>query len=305
MENRKVKQWITVNGKHVPIFDDVSNDEQRKNQQIAENQKSAEAKNKPDMAVKKVERKQRDPHDLVSKDSYTKDGKYQQNEHRIQGLYRELDPLQQQYLSLAKALDEAKDKHVTEEDRKSLGRNIARMFVDEKAYPDVAEVAERFHKVSKRKNEIEDEIADLHEYFKNQDTAQSEKQRKEYGRPEFKDAHGEYEGFVRDKSTESGIDNALKEGRARVVEMTPEQYIHECAHYIFEGSTFERTLRGRLGDKDTEKYAKMMREGVKFDTPYLKYAYGEGNQEGLHRAVAAFINGYDKIPVIITGKRRR
>jgi hypothetical protein len=254
----------------------------------------------------KSERKLRDPHDLVPKDSYTKKSEYQQNEAKVQGLYKELDPLQKQYLTLAKALDEAKDKHVKEEDRKALGRNIARMFVDEKAYPDVAEVAERFHRVAKRKNEVEDEISAMHNYFESQDGGQSKKQREEYGRPEFKEAHGEYEGFKRDESTDSGVDDAVKKGKARVVEMTPEQYIHECAHYIFEGSTFERTLRGRLGDKDTEKYAKMMREGVKFDTPYLKYnAIGEGGQEGLHRAVAAYINGYEKIPVIIIGKRRK
>lgn len=45
MAEREPKYWITVNGKHIPIFDEASSDEQKKDRDIEANKKQAEEKN--------------------------------------------------------------------------------------------------------------------------------------------------------------------------------------------------------------------------------------------------------------------
>lgn len=107
-----------------------------------------------------------------------------------------------------------------------------------------------------------------------------------------------YQGFKTAESTTSFIDNALKEGKAKLVEMSPKRYIQECATSIFKDSSIERVLVGRRA-KDVAKYMTMMENGVKFDTPYLNYQKSGRGQEGLHRAIAAYMLGIEKIPVII------
>lgn len=109
----------------------------------------------------------------------------------------------------------------------------------------------------------------------------------------------DYQGFDKNKSRTSYIDDMVKSGRAQIVEMPPELYLKEVAHKIFKKETLESTLRG-TSVSNINKYMKMMQEGVKFDTPYLNYR--DEQQEGRHRAIAAVMLGIKKIPVIIVRK---
>ena len=108
-----------------------------------------------------------------------------------------------------------------------------------------------------------------------------------------------YKGFKVKESTTPYVDDALKSGKAFVVEMSPKRYLQECAYNIFDNATLESTLRG-TDAKSVKKYMGMMKKGVKFDTPYLNYK--DQQQEGRHRAIAAYMLGYKKIPVIIMSR---
>jgi len=122
-----------------------------------------------------------------------------------------------------------------------------------------------------------------------------------------------YEGF----NLKTGIpdyDKALANGDAYIVEMSPKEYMQRVSYDIFSkipdndhATTMRSTLRG-VSNELASQYASEMNQGDKFPLPYLDYEgmiYSIPGQEGRHRAVAAYINGYDKIPVLIYKKKRR
>ena len=116
--------------------------------------------------------------------------------------------------------------------------------------------------------------------------------------PELKDARDSYEGFTTETTGTSYGDDYLKSGKCRIVEMSPKEYLERCAYEIFDNGTMESTLNGAV-DEDAKKYADMMKNGTKFDLPWLNY--NGGGQEGRHRALAAYMNGLNKMPVLIIG----
>lgn len=307
--------WITTStGKHINTdwFDE-------KDRQIQANKAEADNRNFKYFKGKKVTEEEfnrlvagnkleslkesvKTSESLIPKNSYTDNPEYKEASKWLRENGSKERDVKEKWLAAYKEYDKLRDKYVDPELVRELGRNQARELVWDSDHPDVAEMSKKVDQLGQERKQIEKDVEAYRDKLDRMDREASRKQQEEYGRPEFKEAHGDYPGFKTNESTTTNIDRALKEGRAKVVEMTPEQYIHECAHYIFHNSTLEKTLRSRVGNKDTEKYAKMMREGTKFDTPYLDYS-GEG-QEGLHRAVAAYMNDLEKIPVIIVGKRR-
>jgi len=330
-----VKDWITVNGQHVPIFEgqtkqqavesaikhqqNTKKDADDRERQLNVNKEQANQKYqyfkgkkvtqeeferlRNEQALSSRKESIKDPKDLIPKGTdYTDNTEYKQAQEWLHNHSAELQEVKESWLSAYKELEQAQDKHLDPNLVKKLGKPQARMFVWDEDYPDTAEVRKKVDQLDSKRKELEEEVRKYQSVMNRYDTQNSKKQREEYGRPEFKEAKGNYPGFKLNESTTSNVDRALKEGRAKVVEMTPEQYVRECSHYIFNNSTVQKTLRSRLGNKDTEKYAAMMRQGVKFDTPYIDYT-NEG-QEGLHRAVAAYMNGIEKMPVIVIGKRR-
>lgn len=105
-----------------------------------------------------------------------------------------------------------------------------------------------------------------------------------------------YIGFDTDNKTHIPYyDDLIEKGKGQLVEMSPQEYMNRIAYDVF-ASTMERTTMG-TDTESIEKYAKMMQEGTKFHVGYINYKTKE--QEGRHRALAAYINGYEKIPVWI------
>lgn len=86
--------------------------------------------------------------------------------------------------------------------------------------------------------------------------------------------------------------------QAKIVSMSPKEYIERCASQIFN-SSYEQTLIGRVRNrKDTIiGYSKAMKKGSKAPMPYLDYS--TKNQEGIHRALASMIAGETSIPVLV------
>lgn len=109
---------------------------------------------------------------------------------------------------------------------------------------------------------------------------------------------GTYQGFTTKTTGTSFGDELLSSGRGYIAEMSPEEYLKRCAYDIFTDATIESTIHGTT-ESSIKKYADMMQSGTEFDLPYLDYSRQE--QEGRHRALAAYYLGIDKIPVLVVG----
>ena len=126
----------------------------------------------------------------------------------------------------------------------------------------------------------------------------------------------EFEGFTIETTGMSGYDDVLEQidvdkkgyrytrnskyGLAYIAEMSPLEYMDRCALEIFK-KTYHSNLYGTLvSDGDVDKYADMMKNGTKFHLPMLNY--NNMQQEGRHRALAAYLNGIEKIPVLVIGQ---
>lgn len=89
-----------------------------------------------------------------------------------------------------------------------------------------------------------------------------------------------------------------------IAEMTPQEYIDLCAKYIAKNSETDINILSdeegmhRHFAKMCHDYATKMKSGNKFPLLILDPMIKE--QDGRHRAVAAYINQYDKVPVLIS-----
>jgi len=81
---------------------------------------------------------------------------------------------------------------------------------------------------------------------------------------------------------------------AEIKWMTKEQYLMECSK--IQNTSYSDQFRYIIENK-TQKILEMMKNGVKFDMPYLNYV--ENTQEGRHRVTAADMLGQKYIPVLV------
>lgn len=65
--------------------------------------------------------------------------------------------------------------------------------------------------------------------------------------------------------------------------MTGDEYIDKCIYNIFK-SNYDKTVTNAVDWDKVDEYAELMKQGVKFPTPYLDYV--NTGQEGRHRALA-------------------
>lgn len=255
-----------------------------------------------ELKMKEGLKETRKAEDLIKESSYVNSPVYKAANAKLGEAQKKLAEAEAEHSRIYNQLDQAKEKYVDPEMVKTMGKSLAKTLVFTSEHPELAELEKKDRELWKQVEEGRKE-RDIWEKETNKiEREASSQERKEYGRPDFKKAVGNYPGFRTAETNVPHYDDLIKKGKVEIVEMTPEQYIHECAHYIFTNSTMEKVTRGRVGDSETEEYAKMMREGTKFYTPYLNYA--DEQQEGLHRAVAAYMNGIEKIPVIVVGHRR-
>ena len=101
-------------------------------------------------------------------------------------------------------------------------------------------------------------------------------------------------GVFSNKTDVPYYDRLLKEGKAKIVEMSPDEYIERTAE--MQGTGIQRQM-DMAPQANVNKYADMMRSGIKFDMPYLDYK--DKDQEGRARSLAAKQVGEKKIPVLI------
>lgn len=165
------------------------------------------------------------------------------------------------------------------------------------------EIDARITELYKQNKEVEDKWSAASQRVRQMDEEQSFTQKQLFlQNPDnslSSNVKDSYKGFKINESTTPYVDTALKEGKAFVVEMSPKRYLQEIAYNIFDRATLESSLRG-TSTASVQRYMNMMKKGVKFDTPYLNYK--DQQQEGRHRAIAAYLLGYKRIPVIIMRK---
>lgn len=93
------------------------------------------------------------------------------------------------------------------------------------------------------------------------------------------------------------LDYAKSKGYTNVfiAKMSPDEYMDRCSKEIFH-SPIEDTHDGMENKNNVKEYAKLMKDGTKFDMPYLDILHHQ--QEGRHRALAAKELGAKEIPVL-------
>lgn len=292
MQEREIERWITVNGKHIPIYKGESVDEQRKRKQIEQNEQSAKTLNR--LSSDADESKLRDElrEKLLDKDSYMNSEEYKMQSSTVQKLWNEMQKLKDRQ----RELWEIKKKGTTidEDTLKDFGgdRQLAELFGKKDAKAEAAEkelktIREEISKAEDNWSRASDKLENYH---------------KEHGRKNLDESSistnvkSSYEGFEKDTHT-SYYQDLYKQGKAFIVEMSPRTYLEYCGAKIFETS-YEKQVQAVSADaKNTYKLADMMKDGTKMYMPALDFKRKE--QEGRHRAAAAILNGIDKIPVMI------
>jgi len=288
--------WITTkSGKRINT-DWFDEDEKNKQRQIAGNKQEADKKNNKPVTEEDIKAK------LIKADSYTNDPKYKKLSDEVQDALIRRRSSNQKYHELSKELKkETMDKPKSEWDSSDELRSLLGdkpVKYTEKGKQLKAEVDKYFKQYTEADHEWTEKTNEL----LNLDKAQQDKQKQEWAKTNkdiSMDVKSEYPGFKLNESTTPEVDDALKSGKAIVVEMSPETYLHEVAHNIFPKDTIETTIRG-TDIKNINRYMQMMKDGTKFDTPYLNYK--TKGQEGRHRAIAAMMLGIKRIPVIVVRK---
>lgn len=230
---------------------------------------------------------------VAGNDSYALSDQYQQDLKDAGNLFKEKDALTKEWMKLQDELE----KEV--EIDPALGRQLSKALglytekgeelkkqADTK-YKQMQDVESKWEAASKR-------IADA-------DASNSGRQKETFSADSVAPpSRSSYKGFQMDTGTPY-MQEHLKNGTGYIVEMSPRDYIGLCATRVFDRSTLERTVRGTI-PANVQRYAKQMRNGTKFHMPYLNLK--DKQQEGRHRALAAMLNGYDKIPVMVVPSRR-
>jgi hypothetical protein len=301
MSKREIERWITVKGVHVPIFEGQTKEEAVKNYiSKEEHEKQTQIAKNKEQASKASNKKISSQDELVAK--LTGHIRSQDKKEAAKQLTELIKKDSELSSRMSKIQDELKHeldvpKNATREDRQ-----IAWIMGDYTRRG--KELDAEYDKLSKESREIRSKMEELTKESRERIKEERKGAYKEYiNRDRTKEysenVKKEYKGFQLDTGT-SDVQRWLNEGSAKIVEMSPKFYLEECAYKAYENATLESTIMG-ANFEYVLKYAEQMEEGTKFYMPWIDYV--RNGQEGRHRALAAFINGYEKIPVVIRIRR--
>lgn len=233
---------------------------------------------------------------LIPKDSYINTPEFQKAYDGFSDSINKHDKAYDEYKKIREQIktlpNKPKDEWTMEDEFQSILGNRPKIGAEklieekEKAFAEVQKYGKLRDEYSEKMNEIK--------------TIAHNQQISEYTYTKPKPAtQKEYDGFKTDDTGTSYYNDILtgeRRSKSYLAEMSPKEYIKRCAFDIFDNATIESTIHGTNSD-NVAKYTKMMAEGTKFDLPYLNYQ--SQNQEGRHRALAAYNLGIEKIPVLI------
>ena len=225
---------------------------------------------------------------VMGEDSYYFDPQYQSDLRDASSLFERRQELQKEVSELR---DQLKDEVDVDPD---LGRRYSEALG---LYTDRGkEIQKQMDAKSAERDAVEKAWESATGRIREADSAQHERQLREFSASSVSlPTQQSYKGFEMDTHTPY-LQDYQKRGKAYVVEMSPQDYIKLTATKIFTRSSIESTIRG-TSPENVQKYAKQMKSGTKFYMPSLNFK--DKQQEGRHRALAAMLNGYKKMPVLI------
>lgn len=240
---------------------------------------------------------------LIPKDSYFNTPSYKKAVEAYRGAIKKHDAALKKYSDLKEALKaESTPKPESEWDDNDIFEDLIGrrpMTYTEKGKKIKSEMDKAFKDLQEYDHEQTETGDKLREIKKEEHDKQVENI---HFQPPADASSDDYEGFTTKTTGTSAYDDYLngeKHG-GRIAEMSPAEYLQRCAYQVFEDATIESTLAA-IDESNVKKYADMMKNGTKFDMPYLNFMSGQ--QEGRHRAAAAMQAGIDKIPVLVVGER--
>lgn len=240
---------------------------------------------------------------MIPKDSYFNSSSYNKAVEDFRGAIRKHDEAWKKYRELEKALkSESTPKPESEWDDNDIFEDLIGhrpMAYTEKGKKIKSEMDKAFKDACVYDHEQTETGDKLREIKKKE----HDKQVKNiHFQPPADASSDDYEGFTTKTTGTSAYDDYINGERngGRIAEMSPSEYLQRCAYQVFEDATIESTLAA-IDESNVKKYADMMKNGTKFDMPYLNFMSGQ--QEGRHRAAAAMQAGIDKIPVLVVGER--
>lgn len=316
---KQIKRWITVNGAHVPIYEGEEVADaigrlygDKKDEVVVGGRKVSVEKKPLDKDLQSINNDIQKMSDeelrdyimktFIEEDSYINNSEYKELQEELKTTWEEADRLKKEWLDL---YDKA-SKAIDQEDYNDLldkfdgDKELARMMA--KKTPEGEQYKKQSEEVNEKEKILRDKWKELDEKREQIKTSEAKRQRIKYitdfENTVSKDVKEEYEGFQFDTGVSAYED--FKNNGGQILEMSPQQYLHECAHNIFE-STYENQVMVTAGDAGiTKDLVDKITHGTKMYMPVLDYQ--TDNQEGRHRAMAAMLLGIDRIPVLI---RRR
>ena len=230
---------------------------------------------------------------VAGNDSYALTDQYQRDLREASDLYTQYDSLKSEWMDLRSELE--KEVEVDP----ALGRQLSKVL---------GLYTERGQELKKQSDSKYNDMKDAEsrwqtatDRIQRADAANRENQIRTFSADTVSPPKRQsYKGFEMDTHTPY-LQEHLKNGTGYIVEMSPRDYIGLVATRVFNNSSIESTVRGTI-PSNVQKYAKQMRNGTKFHMPSLNLK--DRHQEGRHRALAAMLNGYDRIPVLVVPGRR-
>lgn len=299
MAEKEPYRWITVKGKHIPVYKDEHG------QDVFGVGSEQKEKSPVDMDDKEL--RTHIEKTLIDDDSYFKSKEYKDLRDYVHTTFETSKKLEEEWLAKSKEAEKEIDKDSYKELVEMFGgdKDLAKALADKT--PKGRELQKQVDELRSKLDEVEkvhSEASNKLDRIKNQEaknqyvdfTRDFQDNIKAY-RPATKES--DYKGFQFD----TGIShyNELRDKGAKIVEMTPKQYLQECAYHIFDSTYENQVLVGMADTKVLNDLMKKIQGGTKMYLPYLNYK--DGQQEGRHRAMAAMLLGIDKIPVMVVGKR--
>lgn len=286
MSDREPYKWITVKGKHIPVYKDEHGQ---------------------DVFGNGISSAQRIEKQLIDKDSYLYSDEYKQVNQGVIDAQTKLDNYENRIKELKKIIEEESKPDETK-------GKFADMFIKlsdkgKKAKEELDEIEEFW--LESAELDVQMAESDVKEFKNKQSEIQSEKF---YHSPSTVsgDVKESYVGFEKDIHI-SKYQDLLESGKAQIVEMSPKEYLQRTAYDIFAKRpdvyrnglpTYEDEVRTAMADAEhTMNLVNLMQNGTKMYMPMLNY--DELEQEGRHRAVAATMLGIEKMPVLIVPKKGR